>query len=74
MSLPMSMSEIGDEYVVTLNEEGLPRLRVSQSYRRMLAEGGDAKDYLQEKLRSAAWLIKSIQQRQRTLLQSHKVL
>ncbi len=59
--------KLGEEYVITLNEEGLPRLRVSQSYRRMLAEGGAAKEYLNEKLRSAAWLIKSIQQRQRTL-------
>lgn len=59
--------KVGEEYVITLNEEGLPRLRVSQSYRRLLAEGGAAKEYLNEKLRSAAWLIKSIQQRQRTL-------
>jgi len=59
--------KVADEYVITLNEEGLPRLRVSQSYRRLLAEGGAAKEYLNEKLRSAAWLIKSIQQRQRTL-------
>jgi RNA polymerase sigma-54 factor len=61
------VNKVGDEYVITLNEEGLPRLRVSQSYRRLLAEGGEAKEYLNEKLRSAAWLIKSIQQRQRTL-------
>jgi len=60
--------KVGDEYVVTLNEEGLPRLRVSASYRRLLAEGGEAKDYVQEKIRAAAWLIKSIHQRQRTLL------
>jgi RNA polymerase sigma-54 factor len=60
--------KVGDEWVVTLNEEGLPRLKVSASYRRMLAEGGEAKDYIQDKLRSAAWLIKSIHQRQRTLL------
>jgi RNA polymerase sigma-54 factor len=61
------VNKVGEEYVITLNEEGLPRLRVSQSYRRLLAEGGAAKEYLNEKLRSAAWLIKSIQQRQRTL-------
>jgi RNA polymerase sigma-54 factor len=65
----VDVRKMGDEYFVTLNEEGLPRLKVSQSYRRMLAEGGDAKDYIQDKLRSAAWLIKSIQQRQHTLLQ-----
>jgi RNA polymerase sigma-54 factor len=60
--------KVGDEWVVTLNEEGLPRLKVSASYRRLLSEGGEAKDYIQDKLRSAAWLIKSIHQRQRTLL------
>jgi RNA polymerase sigma-54 factor len=59
--------KVGDEYVITMNEEGLPRLRVSNAYRRLLAEGGATKEYLNEKLRSAAWLIKSIQQRQRTL-------
>jgi RNA polymerase sigma-54 factor len=60
--------KVGEDWVVTLNEEGLPRLKVSSSYRRLLAEGGEAKDYIQEKLRAAAWLIKSIHQRQRTLL------
>lgn len=65
----VDVRKMGDDYLVTLNEEGLPRLKVSQSYRRLLAEGGDAKDYIQDKLRSAAWLIKSIHQRQHTLLQ-----
>jgi len=60
--------KVGEEWVVTLNEEGLPRLKVSASYRRLLSENGEAKDYIQDKLRSAAWLIKSIHQRQRTLL------
>jgi RNA polymerase sigma-54 factor len=61
--------KVGDEYVVTLNEEGLPRLRVSSYYRRVLGDEGssEAKRYIQDKMRSAAWLIKSIQQRQRTL-------
>jgi RNA polymerase sigma-54 factor len=60
--------KVGDDWVVTLNEEGLPRLKVSASYRRLLQEGGEAKDYIKEKLNAAAWLIKSIHQRQRTLL------
>ncbi len=60
--------KVGDDWVVTLNEEGLPRLKVSASYRRLLTEGGEAKDYIKEKLNAAAWLIKSIHQRQRTLL------
>ncbi len=63
------VQKVGDEYVVTLNEEGLPRLRVSQFYRRMLGGEGsaEARGYIQEKMRAAAWLIKSIHQRQRTL-------
>jgi RNA polymerase sigma-54 factor len=63
------VQKIGDELVVILNDEGLPRLRVSNFYRRVLGDAntGDAKRYIQEKMRAAAWLIKSIQQRQRTL-------
>lgn len=63
------VQRVGDEYVVTLNEEGLPRLRVSSFYRRMLGANGspEARGYIQEKMRAAAWLIKSIHQRQRTL-------
>jgi RNA polymerase sigma-54 factor len=63
------IQKVGDELVVTLNDEGLPRLRVSQFYRRVLGQGesSDAKGYIQDKMRAAAWLIKSIHQRQRTL-------
>lgn len=58
------------EFVVTLNDDGLPKLRVSNSYRRLLSEeggGADAKSYIREKLSSAQWLIRSIHQRQSTL-------
>jgi RNA polymerase sigma-54 factor len=62
------VQKLGDEFIVTLNEEGLPRLRVSRFYRQQLGAGtGEAKSYIQEKMRAAAWLIKSIHQRQRTL-------
>ena len=61
--------KVGDEYVVALNEDGLPRLKVNASYRRFLnSPDGAAKEYVRGKLRAAAWLIKSIHQRQRTLL------
>lgn len=61
--------KVGEDYVVTLNEDGLPRLRVSSFYRRMLGSDGspEARGYIQEKMRAATWLIKSIHQRQRTL-------
>lgn len=63
--------KIGDEYVVVLNDEGLPNLRINAFYRSALAEGSTIDDkagvYIQEKLRGALWLIKSIHQRQRTI-------
>ncbi len=59
------------EYVVSLNDEGVPRLKVNPYYRRILAEGRHSQQedrkYIQEKLRSALWLIRSIDQRQRTI-------
>lgn len=62
--------KLADEYVVALNEDGMPKLKVSSFYRNMLqAKGtkGETQDYIQDKLRSAVWLIKSIHQRQRTI-------
>ena len=64
--------KVGDDYVIDLNEDGLPKLRINNYYREILnnkASLGEAtKQYIQEKLKSAAWLIKSIHQRQRTIL------
>ncbi len=58
-------------YQVVLSEDGLPRLRVSPYYRRLLSESKDKKDatrvYLEDRLRSALWVIKSIEQRNRTI-------
>src|SRR5438034_10300432 len=60
--------KMGTEYVVVLNEDGIPRLRVNSLYRSLLRNSGDeAKQYVEQKLRSAMWLIKSVDQRQRTL-------
>lgn len=61
--------KVGDDYMISLNEDGLPRLKISNFYRNMLTRGSKDKtqDYIQEKLRSAVWLIKSIHQRQRTI-------
>jgi RNA polymerase sigma-54 factor len=64
--------KVGDELHVVLNEDGLPKLRINQLYRDVLARGGvgvakDTRDYVQDKVRSALWLIKSIHQRQRTI-------
>ena len=65
---------MGDGYTVVLNDDGLSKLRISGMYRSALKNGevsrGQAKEFIQEKLRSAMWLIRSIHQRQRTI---HKV-
>ncbi len=68
----VAVRKIGDEYVIQLNEDGLPKLRISAAYRRMLrggngAIGQEAANYLKDKMRSAVWLIKSLDQRQRTI-------
>ncbi len=68
------VSKIGDDYVVTLNEDGLPKLKISNYYKSALmdeqhhdSEHDKAKHYLQEKLRAATWMIRSIHQRQSTI-------
>jgi RNA polymerase sigma-54 factor len=64
----VTIQKVGEDYVVILNEEGIPRLRVNSLYRSLLRRSGDeAKQYVEQKLRSAVWLIKSVEQRQRTL-------
>jgi RNA polymerase sigma-54 factor len=67
--------KVEDQYAAVLNEEGLPQLRISPTYRRLLDKsGGEANDetraYVKDKFRSALWLIKSVDQRQKTI---HKV-
>jgi RNA polymerase sigma-54 factor len=63
--------KIGDDFHIVLNEDGLPKLRISSLYRDVLSRGSGVekvtRDYVQEKVRSAMWLIKSIHQRQRTI-------
>ncbi|MFL5262475.1 MAG: RNA polymerase factor sigma-54 [Anaeromyxobacteraceae bacterium] len=61
--------KMGDKYVTVLNDDGLSKLRISGMYRNALKNGqaGEAKEYIQDKLRSAVWLIRSIHQRQRTI-------
>jgi len=63
--------KIADEFHVVLNEDGLPKLKINSLYRDVLARDRsvekDTREYVQEKVRSALWLIKSIHQRQRTI-------
>src|ERR1017187_7157726 len=67
----------GGEWVVSMNEEDLPSLRLSQRYRRMLvAEGTDkeVKDYVKERFRSALQLMRNIAQRKSTILRTCEVI
>ena len=66
--------KVEDQYVAALNEEGLPQLRISPTYRRLLdksagtvEENKETRDYVKDKFRSALWLIKSVDQRQKTI-------
>jgi RNA polymerase sigma-54 factor len=64
----VTIQKVGSDYVVVLNEESIPRLRVNSLYKSLLRRSGDeAKQYVEQKIRSALWLIKSVEQRQRTL-------
>ena len=60
--------KVGDKYFVVPNDDGMPKLKISSFYRSSMAGSPKAKQYIQEKLRSAQWLIRSIQQRQRTIV------
>lgn len=70
----VSVIKVEDEYVAVLNDERLPQLRISPVYRRMMSKASQSSEetraYVRKKLESAKWLIKSVDQRQRTI---HKV-
>ena len=58
----------GNDFLIVLNDDDLPRLQLSSSYDARLSVMSDKeKEYCSEKMRSASWLIKSLHQRQRTL-------
>lgn len=67
--------KVGNEYVISLNDDGIPKLRVSAYYKNMVETkttkvgklDDKSKDYIQDKLRSAVALIRSIQHRQKTI-------
>jgi RNA polymerase sigma-54 factor len=67
----------GAEWVVTMNEEDLPSLRLSSRYRRMLTSAGtdkEVKDYVKERFRSAMQLMRNIAQRKSTILRTCDVI
>ncbi len=65
------VEESDGKFIITLNDEGIPKLRLSNYYRKLLANkkslGKEEKEFLEEKLRSAIWLLKSLDQRNKTI-------
>ena len=64
------IEKVGEEYVVVMNDQAVPRLRINSYYRRILKtfnSGEEAREYLEKKMNSALWLIKSIEQRRMTI-------
>jgi len=67
----ITITKDGDEYQVSLIEDGLPQLRINGFYRRMYRRGGleaSDREFIEKKVNSARWLIKSILQRHETIL------
>ncbi len=66
----VNVEKIGTGYTITLNGEQIPHLRISNTYKDLMAQDGngtDVKDYIRDKIRSGKFLIKSIHQRQQTI-------
>ncbi len=66
----VTVEKDGDEWKIHLNSDYIPRLRISNTYRDLIAKGSlnkDERDYLRERMRSGKFLIDSIEQRQRTI-------
>jgi RNA polymerase sigma-54 factor len=62
---------LGDEFVVTTNNEHIPHLRISNTYKDLMAQGdnsAEVRNYIREKIRAGKFLIKSLHQRQQTIL------
>lgn len=61
----------GDQWKVILNDEGLPRLRISSYYRQLLAKSAgsqpDANRFLKDRLKKALWFLRSLNQRNQTI-------
>ncbi len=62
--------KVDDEYVISMNDDGIPNLRINSYYKEAIKEGSggaEAKNFIQDKLKSALWLMKSIHQRKKTI-------
>jgi RNA polymerase sigma-54 factor len=64
------VKKVDNDYIVYMNDDGFPKLRISPFYRKLLKDHSDnpqTKEYIRDKLRAAQWLVKNIQQRKETI-------
>ena len=66
------VEQVDGEYQISFNNEQIPHLRISNLYKDIIASGdaqsSDVKDYIRDKIRSGKFLIRSIHQRQQTIM------
>ena len=66
----VTVEKVDGDYQITLNNEQIPHLRISNTYKDIIAQdnnGSEVKDYIRDKIRSGKFLIRSIHQRQQTI-------
>ncbi len=66
----VTIAKVDDEFVILMNDEGMPQLRLNASYKELLKSNGvsgDTKSFLREKFRSAVDLLRSVNQRKQTI-------
>ncbi len=65
------VNRLGNEFAVSTNNEHIPHLRISNTYKDLMSQGGNSsevRNYIREKIRAGKFLIKSLHQRQQTIL------
>lgn len=64
------IDEVDNEYVVYLNDQDVPRVRISPTYRRMLSSdaGAEEREFISKKIKAARWIVQSIENRRRTMV------
>ncbi len=65
------VQRVGDDFAVTTNNDQIPHLRISNTYKDLMAQSGNSAEvlnYIREKIRAGKFLIKSLHQRQQTIL------
>lgn len=62
------VTKVGDDYIVGTNDDGMPKLRINEQQARALMKDPKAREFVQGKLASAKWFVRSLDQRQKTIV------